>query len=134
MACDCVKSAATGNLAVYTMVFKEAGEFNEGHAHSYHHLLFVCAGSIDLESIGSGKPPSRHDQFALIWIPKGIAHRYVAREPWTAVACLHAIHKKDDPGDVLDDAEIPGGTPDWTKAVPLLMGEAKRAIADFDKL
>lgn len=134
MACDCIKTASTGNLAIYQMTFKEAGEFNEGHAHSYHHFTLVASGRVSIETVGSGKPPSEHAGGAMVWIPKDVAHRMVALEPFTVVYCIHALHKLDDPGDVLDDTEIPGGTPDWAKAVPILMGEAKRKIADFDKL
>lgn len=130
MACDCVKSASSGNLGIFQMTFKKVGEFNEGHAHSYHHFTLVAEGSVSIETIGSGKPPTICKQHDMIWIPKGVAHRMVALEAFTVVYCIHAIHKMDDPGDVLDESVIPGGTPDWVKAIPLLEGEA-RTIAAF---
>ncbi len=131
MPCDCTKSVASGNLAIFQMTFKEAGEDNDGHAHSYHHFTLIASGSVRIES---NDKASVHGAGAMVWIPRGVAHRMVALEPWTVVYCIHALHKRDDPGDVLDDAEVPGGTPDWLKAVPLLQGEARRAIADFDHI
>jgi quercetin dioxygenase-like cupin family protein len=131
--CDCVKSVASGNLAIYQMTFKRAGEYNEGHAHSYHHFTLVASGEVEIETIGSGKPPTRHAAGAMVWIPRGVAHRMRALEAFTVVYCIHALHKREDVGDVIDDAEVPGGTPDWAKVVPLLEVEA-REIADFRHL
>lgn len=127
--CQCVKSVATGNLAVFQMTFKEAGEFDEGAPHTYHHLTLVASGRVRIESNGR---ESEYGAGALVWIPKSVAHRIVALEPFTVVYCIHALHKREDPGDVLDDAEIPGGTPDWLRAVPVLQGEARRVLTELN--
>lgn len=131
MAYNCVKAVATGNLAIFQMTFKEPGEFNDGHAHSYHHLLLVAAGRVRVESNDRASEYGEHE---IVWIPRGVAHRYVPLEFPTVAYCIQALHKRDDVGDVLDDAAIPGGTPDWLVPVPLLQGDARRQIADFDAL
>jgi quercetin dioxygenase-like cupin family protein len=119
----CFKSVATGNLAIYQMVFKNAGSHNEGHAHTFHHFTLVASGSVKVESNGR---ESIYQAGQMVWIPKSVAHRMTALEPFTIVYCIHAMHKREDVGDVLDDAEIPGGTPDWLKVVPLLEADAKK--------
>ena len=131
MACDCVKTCASGNLAIFQMTFKRVGEDNEGHAHTYHHFTLVASGRVRIES---NDRSSEHGAGAMVWIPRGVAHRMVALEAFTIVYCIHALHKREDVGDVLDDAEIPAGTPDWLKAVPLLQRQARREIRDFDEI
>lgn len=130
-ACNCVKAVASGNLGIFQMTFKEAGEDQDGDPHSYHHFTLVASGRVRIES---NDRSSEHGAGAMIWIPRGVAHRMVALEPFTVVYCIHALHKRVDPGDVLDDAEIPGGTPPWSLPVPLLQADARRQIADFDQL
>lgn len=113
----CTKAVGSGNLAIYQMVFKEVGDTNEGHAHGFHHFTLVASGKIKVRSNGKD---SIHEEGAMVWIPRGVSHLMTGLEPFTTVYCIHALHKKEDVGDVLDDADVPGGTPDWLKVAPLL--------------
>lgn len=119
----CIQAVSSGNLAIYEMTFKTVGAMNEGHAHTFNHFTLVGSGRVLIESNNRSVEVG---QGGKIWIPRGVAHRMTALEAWSIVWCIHAVHKKDDPGDVLDDAIIPPGTPDWLLAVPLLQGQAKR--------
>lgn len=118
-----MKSVASGNLAIYQMTFKKIGDMNEGHAHSFHHFTLVAAGKVQVVSNNRASTYEAHD---MIWIPKGIAHTMIALEPFTVVYCIQACHKAEDPGDVLDDAKVPGGTPDWAKVYPIMESQALR--------
>lgn len=121
MESPCIKAVSSGNLAIYQMTFKNVGDQDEGHPHSFHHFTLVAEGRV---AVHSNDRVSEYPAHSMIWIPKGVAHIIKALEPFSVVYCIQALHKKDDPGDVLDDAEIPGGTPDWFKVYPLLQAAA----------
>lgn len=146
----CTKSAATGNLAIFQMVFKKEGAQYGGDAHTRHHLTLVATGRVGVISNGRETVVQRGD---MIWIPRAIPHLLRALPDPDAktkeqldgmtpdqlkelvmalqdelampvVYCIQALSKKDHPGEVLDDLVIPGGTPDWAKVEPLLMKDA----------
>lgn len=127
----CFKTVCTGNVALLQLTFKDQGAVYEGHAHTYHHLMLLASGRLRLMC---NDKVDEYSEGAIIWIPKGMLHELTALEPFTVAYCIHALHKREDPGDVLDDAEVPGGTPPWLAYVPLLQKDARKEIADFDKL
>lgn len=120
----CIQIASVGGVYVHMLVFKESGDANEGHAHTYDHVTLIAPGSrIAIESNG------RRTEFEgphLVVIPAGVAHRMIALEPWSTAVCIHALHAKDNPGDIIDPASVPEGTPPWAFAVPVLESESRK--------
>lgn len=134
--CDCYQQGSAGALAVVRMTFKEVGDYNEGEPHSYPHFTLVHAGSIGLESNLRTKDYGAGE---LIWIPVGVRHRMVGREPFTVVFCFQALYDLNNPTQLFN-AEIPPGTPDWLRpmlvppgAVPLTLEAARKAVPGFDE-
>ena len=119
-----IQMGLTGNVFVYLMTFWKAGDVFESHEHAYDHISLLAKGRMRVESNG------KHSEYAaqhIVAIPKGVKHRLVALEDGTVWSCIHALHAKDNPGDILDPSMIPAGTPAWAFAVPLEAEQARRA-------
>jgi quercetin dioxygenase-like cupin family protein len=120
-----VKLASAGSIYVHAMIFAKAGDANQGHAHTYDHFTLIARGKVRVESNGREVDVP---ELEIVFIPKNVVHRITALEDNTVVCCLHALHSRDDPGEILDGTVIPPGTPPWalvTSAVPLLAADAK---------
>ena len=46
---------------------------------------------------------------AVVVIRKGTTHRLEALKDDTTVCCLHALHSRDNPGELFDPAMVPAG-------------------------
>lgn len=119
-----VKMASTGSIYVRAMLFAKAGDVEQGHAHTYDHFTLVSSGKVRVESNGREVDVP---ELEIVFIPKNVVHRITALEDNTVVCCLHALHSKDNPGDILDGTVIPPGTPPWSFVVPLLAKDAEAA-------
>lgn len=121
-----VQHQLLGNLYVKMMAFERAGEVHEGHAHTYNHTTLLASGRLAVESNGKR---SEWDAPYLIAIPKNVTHALISLSEGTVVCCLHALHSKDNPGDILSPEELPAGTPLWSDLfVPLLAIEGKEFL------
>lgn len=115
-----------GNLFVKMMTFERAGEIHEGHAHTYDHTTLLASGQLAVESNGKR---SEWDAPFLISVPKNVSHTLIALAEGTVVCCLHALHAKDNPGDIVDPESVPAGTPPWADIfVPMLAAEARQFV------
>lgn len=116
----CMSVAYVGNVFTKMMVFKDVGAVMEGHSHVYDHVTLIASGKVAITSNG------RTTEFEgphLVVIPKGVTHRIRALEPWTVAVCIHAVHSKESPEDILDVSMLPEGTPPWSFAALLTEGE-----------
>ena len=90
------------NIFFKMMCFKDRGDCNNGHKHTYDHLTVLSAGSILAVcdgKVGCFRAPH------LFLTPKGKVHQFIALEENTLVTCVHALR---DP--VVSDEII---TPDF---------------------
>lgn len=118
-----IQIASVGSVYVHMMTFEKVDDFIQGHAHTYDHVTLIGRGSVRYESNGRStiyKAPH------LVVVPRGVQHRLVALEDGTIACCLHALHAKDNPGDILDASMVPAGTPPWAFVVPLIEEHARR--------
>ena len=122
-----IKIALAGSIYVHAMIFDKAGDMNQGHAHTYDHFTLVARGGVRIEYNGRSLDVP---ELEIIFIPKNVVHRMTALEDNTVVSCLHALHSRDNPGDILDGVVIPPGTPSWSTHVPLLAKDAR--LQGFD--
>jgi hypothetical protein len=91
--------AIVDNVFVKMMKFLEIGDSIEGHAHAFDHITLLATGAVLMEhDNGSRKFKAPH----LIVTPKGIVHKFIATEPNTVLACIHAIRDGDDVDDIID--------------------------------
>jgi hypothetical protein len=100
-----IKMGMVGNVFTRSMHFKEAGDIEQCHTHSFHHATLVAHGSVQVTANGKTtvfKAPH------LIWIHKDIEHELVALESNTVCACIHALRDTDS-GEIVDPSMIPEG-------------------------
>jgi hypothetical protein len=122
-----------GNVAIFTMIFQNEGDCNEGHAHTYDHPTLVCRGAVSI--ISNGKT-TEFKENEIIAIPAGVTHLMIAKVPNTMVACIHALHDRKT-GIVVDPKMIPEGTPPWSFSVPILEKDARAQdinVEDFREI
>lgn len=130
-----VKIGSVGSIYVHAYFMEKAGERNDGHSHTYDHFMLLSRGAVEVESNGrrSVFRCTQEEPFALIFIPRGVQHHITALEDNTVLSCLHALHSRDNPGDILDPASVPAGTPPWSLAVPLLEADARKQGFSYEK-
>ena len=93
------------NLWLRQMVFKNAGDANEGHTHNYDHVTLLTTGSVRVHVEGNVtefKAPQ------MIYIKQGKSHFIEALEDNTIAFCVHAL-RDNETGDILDPSQVPLG-------------------------
>lgn len=94
------------NLFSRQMVFRRAGDYEQGHTHQFDHLTLLASGSLKVTVDGKTtvfKAPH------MIYIHKDKMHELVALEDNTVAYCIHALRDGDNVEDILDPAMIPEG-------------------------
>lgn len=93
------------NLWSRMMLFRAAGDTEQGHSHPFDHLTLLAKGSLRVTVDGlttDFRAPH------MIYIQKDKTHELVALENDTLAFCIHALRDKST-GDILDPAMIPAG-------------------------
>ena len=93
------------NLWLRQMVFKKAGDANEGHEHNYDHVTLLTTGSVRVNVEGQ---TSDFTAPQMIYIKQGKKHFIEALEDNTIAFCVHALRDKDT-ADILDPSQVPLG-------------------------
>lgn len=119
------KWLALGNIGIYMMDFKRAGDEHVGYPHTYAHPSIVARGAADVISNGIVDTFDEKNR-PIAAIAPGVQHHIVAKEDNTRWLCVHAFFQKDNPGDIIDPDMVPKGTPPWTLAMPLLQAESRK--------
>jgi hypothetical protein len=101
-----VKIGFVSNLYSRMMHFKNVGDTEHTHTHSFDHLTLLAHGSVkcvvnDKETIF--KAPH------MIFIKKDAEHKFTALENNTVAYCIHAMRIGNDIGDIVDPSMIPEG-------------------------
>jgi quercetin dioxygenase-like cupin family protein len=93
------------NLWLRQMVFKKAGDANEGHEHNYDHVTLLTTGSVRVHVEGKTTDFTAPQ---MIYIKQGKSHFIEALEDNTIAFCVHALRDKDT-ADVIAQDQIPLG-------------------------
>ena len=101
-----VKVGCVSNLYSRMMHFKNAGDTEHNHTHSFDHLTLLAAGSVkcvvdDKETIF--KAPH------MIFIHKDKMHAFTALEDNTVAYCIHPMRIGERIEDIVDPSMIPNG-------------------------
>lgn len=101
-----VKLGCVSNLFSRMMHFKNVGDTEHTHTHSFDHLTLLAAGSVkcvvnDKETIF--KAPH------MIFIKKDAEHAFTALEDNTVAYCIHAMRIGERIEDIADPSMFPEG-------------------------
>ena len=98
-----VKIIAISNVYCRSMHFKEKGDFEIGHCHSYDHGTLVSTGRLLVEMLRDDGSVISQKEFvgpSFVFISKFCMHRLTALEDNTVAVCIHAM--RDIEGNLLD--------------------------------
>ena len=93
------------NLWSRMMLFRAAGDTEQGHSHPFDHLTLLATGSMRLTVDGVA---TNFNAPHMIYIQKNKKHELVALENDTLAFCIHGLRDKST-GDILDVSMIPAG-------------------------
>jgi hypothetical protein len=94
-----VAVVAVSNVYSRMMHFKNAGDVEVGHSHTYDHGTLVSSGSVKYEvldgSNGNAVAVKIFKAPGFIFVEKNKYHRITALEDETVCACIHALRTID---------------------------------------
>lgn len=98
---------AVSNVFCRLMNFKNKGDIEEGHKHTYHHATLVSSGSVRVEILDDNINQNivLSKEFTapnFIFIDKDKNHRIISLEDNTVCSCIHAV--RDIEGEIVDPA------------------------------
>lgn len=95
-----VEVIAVSNVYSRMMFFKNHGDVEIGHAHTYDHATLVSSGSVLYEVLdgpnGDTIAAKRFFAPGFIFVEKNKFHRITALEDNTVCACIHALRTIDE--------------------------------------
>ena len=94
------------NLFIKQMLFRKAGDKEQGHAHCHDHLTLLAKGKLRITALGKDTDFTAP---AHIYIKADVVHELTALEDDTVAHCIHALRNEDGSGDIIDPASIPNG-------------------------
>jgi hypothetical protein len=103
MAAPEIKIIALSNIFSRMMFFKNKGDTENGHKHTFDHATQVSHGSVLVEVLDdNGKVTSSRvfESPTMVFIDKDKYHRLIALEDQTVCSCIHAIKTTD--GEIVD--------------------------------
>lgn len=101
-----VKIGCVSNLYSRMMHFKNTGDTEHTHTHSFDHLTLLAAGSV--KCLVNGKETiftAPH----MIFIKKDAAHAFTALEDNTVAYCIHPMRIGERIEDIADPSMFPEG-------------------------
>lgn len=101
-----VSFGACSNIFIKMMHFKNKGECECGHKHTYDHISLLAKGSVVVTVNGQ---ETTFTAPHMIYISKDYDHEIVALEDNTLWFCIHALRKGDGTGDIISEDMIPAG-------------------------
>lgn len=94
-----IKILAISNIYSRLMHFKLAGDYEQGHYHTYDHGTLLSSGKLLVEIIDdSGKTVESKEFVAptFVYIDKNRIHKLTALEDNTVAVCIHALRTIDE--------------------------------------
>ena len=117
-----IKILSVSNVYCRLMQFKNAGDIEVGHYHSYDHGTLLANGRMQVDVLNENDEVLSSQQFdapTFILIKKDSIHRLTALEDNTIATCIHALRTIDeeiiDP-DFLVEQRILADTPEESTA------------------
>ena len=99
MAAPEIKIIALSNIFSRMMFFKNKGDVENGHKHTFDHATQVSHGSVLVEVLDDNGKVTSSKVFTaptMVFIDKDKYHRLIALEDQTVCSCIHAIKTTDD--------------------------------------
>jgi quercetin dioxygenase-like cupin family protein len=93
-----VKIGSTDGLYVYAMHFEKIGDENIGHSHDYDHHTLIARGRVRVDVEGR---TTEVEEFELVFVKRGLVHKFTALEDNTVAVCLSILKKEDISEDIL---------------------------------
>lgn len=93
-----IKIICVSNVYSRLMHFKNKGDVEDGHKHTYDHGSLVSSGSVLYEVLGDDGQAVSSKVFTapnFIFVDKDKNHRITALEKDTVCACIHALRTND---------------------------------------
>lgn len=97
-----VNVGLVSNLFVRQMNFKNAGDVEISHAHSFDHMTLLAKGKLKV-AIGNEETVFVAPQ--IIFIKANIQHTLTAETDSTVAYCIHAL--RDNNGDIISEDMVP---------------------------
>lgn len=95
-----IKMICISNVFTRTMHFKNKGDVEYGHKHTYDHGTLVSSGSVLYEVLdgldGNTVASKTFEAPNMIFVDKDKFHRITALEDNTVCACIHALRTNDE--------------------------------------
>ena len=101
-----VKVGCVSNLYSRMMHFKNVGDTEHTHTHSFDHLTLLAAGRLQVIVDGH---VSEFVAPHMIYIKKDKMPELVSLEPNTVAYCIHALRLGNEVDDILDPSMVPEG-------------------------
>jgi len=99
MASPIVQSIAISNVFCRSMFFKNAGDVEHGHCHTYDHGTLISYGRVLVEMLDDDGNTIASKEFtapSFVFIDKMRMHKLTALEDGTVAACIHALRDIDE--------------------------------------
>jgi hypothetical protein len=94
-----IKIICVSNVYTRLMFFKDAGDVEQGHYHTYNHASLLSSGSVLCEILDDNNSVVTSKIFKapdLIFIAHDSKHKFTSLEPNTVLACIHALRNEAD--------------------------------------
>lgn len=94
-----IKILAVSNVYCRLMHFKEAGDQEPGHYHTYDHGTLLAKGKLLVEKTDHDGTVTSSKEFvapSFLYIEKGHRHIITALEDDTVATCIHALRTIDE--------------------------------------
>lgn len=95
-----IEIIAVSNVYSRLMHFKNAGDIEQGHSHTYDHATLISAGAVRYEVLDgfNGNVVASTDFYApsFVFVEKEKHHRLTALQDETICACIHALRSIDE--------------------------------------
>lgn len=98
-----IKILAISNVYCRLMHFKNKGDVERGHCHTYDHGTLLSSGRLQVDMFSSNDVHESSKIFeapTFIFIQKDAKHQLTALEDNTVAVCIHALRTME--GDILD--------------------------------
>ena len=91
---------ACSNVYIRMMTFKEKGDVEIGHSHTYDHATVLSNGSVKYQILNGFDGDVVAEKIFtapdMIFVAKDKFHRLIALEPNTVCSCTHALRSIDE--------------------------------------
>lgn len=106
-----IKILACSNVYSRMMLFKQAGDQEQGHKHDYNHGTLLSKGRLLVQKLDDSGAITSSKVFtapSFIFVEKDVKHLLTAVEDDTVAVCIHALRDVDQ--EIIDPSTFVEGT------------------------